>query len=151
MKGLPLAYHSDMQEDKEAFFDAADTLRGRSASSPPSSGPSGSAPTVSGCWPARASPRPPTSPATWSSVACPSAGRARGRRPGRAAWPSTAASRLEALPLEDLHALSPLFGPDFREAVSVEASLAARNVYGGTAPEAVAAALAEARGLLETP
>ena len=59
--------------------------------------------------------------------------------------------RLEALPLEDLRALSPLFGADFREAVSVEASLAARNVYGGTAPEAVARALAEARGLLEIP
>ncbi len=26
MKGLPLAYNKDMQEDKEAFFDAADTL-----------------------------------------------------------------------------------------------------------------------------
>jgi argininosuccinate lyase len=59
--------------------------------------------------------------------------------------------RLDALPLEDLQALSPLFGPDFREAVSVEASLAARNVYGGTAPEAVAHTLAEARRLLEIP
>jgi len=27
MKGLPLAYNKDMQEDKEAVFDAADTLR----------------------------------------------------------------------------------------------------------------------------
>ena len=27
MKGLPLAYNKDMQEDKEAFFDARDTLR----------------------------------------------------------------------------------------------------------------------------
>ncbi|MFO7941979.1 MAG: argininosuccinate lyase [Bacillota bacterium] len=27
MKGLPLAYNSDMQEDKEALFDASDTLR----------------------------------------------------------------------------------------------------------------------------
>lgn len=27
MKGLPLAYHSDMQEDKERVFDAADTLK----------------------------------------------------------------------------------------------------------------------------
>jgi argininosuccinate lyase len=27
MKGLPLAYHSDMQEDKEACFDAVDTLQ----------------------------------------------------------------------------------------------------------------------------
>ena len=26
MKGLPLAYNKDMQEDKEAFFDAYDTL-----------------------------------------------------------------------------------------------------------------------------
>ncbi len=26
MKGLPLAYNSDMQEDKEPFFDSADTL-----------------------------------------------------------------------------------------------------------------------------
>ena len=26
MKGLPLAYNKDMQEDKEAFFDARDTL-----------------------------------------------------------------------------------------------------------------------------
>ncbi len=28
MKGLPLAYNKDMQEDKEAFFDACDTLDG---------------------------------------------------------------------------------------------------------------------------
>jgi argininosuccinate lyase len=27
MKGLPLAYNKDMQEDKEAVFDAVDTLR----------------------------------------------------------------------------------------------------------------------------
>ena len=26
MKGLPLAYNKDMQEDKEAIFDAVDTL-----------------------------------------------------------------------------------------------------------------------------
>jgi argininosuccinate lyase len=57
--------------------------------------------------------------------------------------------RLEELPLPDLRVLSPLFGPDFRDAVSVEASLRARDVYGGTAPGAVAHALAEARALLE--
>ena len=28
LKGLPLAYNRDLQEDKEALFDAADTLRG---------------------------------------------------------------------------------------------------------------------------
>jgi len=58
---------------------------------------------------------------------------------------------LHELPLDELRALSPLFEPDFREAVSVEASLAARNVYGGTGPKAVLQELAEARALLETP
>ena len=28
LKGLPLAYNKDMQEDKEALFDAIDTLKG---------------------------------------------------------------------------------------------------------------------------
>ena len=41
--------------------------------------------------------------------------------------------------------------PDFRQAVTVEASLAARSVYGGTAPEAVQRALVEARALLAGP
>lgn len=27
MKGLPLAYNKDMQEDKEAIFDAIDTVK----------------------------------------------------------------------------------------------------------------------------
>ena len=57
--------------------------------------------------------------------------------------------RLQELPLEELRRLSPLFGPDFREAASVEASLAARHVYGGTAPKAVEQELLEARALLE--
>lgn len=28
LKGIPLAYNKDMQEDKEAFFDAVDTVKG---------------------------------------------------------------------------------------------------------------------------
>src|SRR3989338_8170436 len=43
MKGLPLAYNADMQEDKEPFFDSVDTLealraflrRGAPAGAPP--------------------------------------------------------------------------------------------------------------------
>jgi argininosuccinate lyase len=35
LKGLPLAYNSDMQEDKEALFDAVDTLTGVLAVLPP--------------------------------------------------------------------------------------------------------------------
>src|SRR5262249_4701488 len=35
MKGLPLAYNSDMQEDKEPFFDSVDTLMAITAVLPP--------------------------------------------------------------------------------------------------------------------
>jgi argininosuccinate lyase len=35
LKGLPLAYNSDMQEDKEALFDAVDTLTGMLSVLPP--------------------------------------------------------------------------------------------------------------------
>jgi argininosuccinate lyase len=150
MKGLPLAYHSDMQEDKEAFFDAADTLRGTLGILAPF---------------LRAlrfrTDRLRTLAGESFSTATDLAGylvqrglpfRDAHEVVGRAVRLALERGvRLEALPLEDVHTLSPLFGPDFREAVSVEASLAARNVYGGTAPEAVVRALAEARGLLEIP
>src|SRR5678816_2418794 len=35
MKGLPLAYNSDMQEDKEAWFDSVDTLEALLGVAPP--------------------------------------------------------------------------------------------------------------------
>jgi argininosuccinate lyase len=150
MKGLPLAYHSDMQEDKEAFFDAADTLRGALGVLAPF---------------VRAlqfhTERLRTLAGESFSTATDLAGylvqrglpfRDAHEVVGRAVRLALdRGERLETLPLEELRALSPLFGPDFREAVSVESSLAARNVYGGTAPEAVTRALAEARGLLELP
>ena len=150
MKGLPLAYHSDMQEDKEAFFDAADTLRGALGVLAPLvralqfhverlrtlAGESFSTATdLAGYLVQRGLPFRDAHEVVGRAV--------------RLALDR--GERLESLPLEALRALSPLFGPDFREAVSVEVSLAARNVYGGTAPEAVTRALAEARGLLELP
>ena len=66
MKGLPLAYAKDMQEDKEPVFDAADALSlslaaiGRHGARP-------ARPTRRGCarWPAPASPPRPTSPTGW--------------------------------------------------------------------------------------
>jgi argininosuccinate lyase len=56
---------------------------------------------------------------------------------------------LVTLPLESLQKLSPAFGADFAAALTLEASLARRNLPGGTAPEAVRAALAEFRARLE--
>jgi argininosuccinate lyase len=150
MKGLPLTYHSDMQEDKAAFFDAADTLRATLGILAPLlralrfhtdrlrtlAGESFSTATdLAGYLVQRGLPFRDAHEAVGRAV--------------RLALDRGV--RLDALPLEELRALSPLFGPDFREAVSVEASLAARSVYGGTAPEAVARALREARALLEVP
>ncbi len=56
---------------------------------------------------------------------------------------------LVTLPLESLQKLSPAFGAGFAAALTLEASLARRNLPGGTAPEAVRAALAEFRARLE--
>lgn len=48
-----------------------------------------------------------------------------------------------ALPLESLKKISPAFGADFLGSLSVAAALAAKKVPGGTAPEAVRAAIAD--------
>ena len=55
---------------------------------------------------------------------------------------------LEDLRLAELRRFSPLIDADVKEAISVDASLRARAVTGGTAPEAVRRALALARALL---
>src|SRR5207245_11531950 len=55
---------------------------------------------------------------------------------------------LEALPLEALRGFSPLIEAGVRGARTAEAALRARAVTGGTAPTAVAKALAEARALI---
>jgi argininosuccinate lyase len=56
---------------------------------------------------------------------------------------------LDALTLEELRAFSPLIDRDVHAALTVEASLAARDVVGGTAPAAVRRALADARRRLD--
>ena len=38
MKGLPLTYNSDMQEDKEALFDSVDTMQAVLGVLPPALG-----------------------------------------------------------------------------------------------------------------
>jgi argininosuccinate lyase len=55
---------------------------------------------------------------------------------------------LGALPLEELRGFSPLIGRDVYPALTVEASLRARAVIGGTAPDAVRRQLAQAKALL---
>ncbi len=150
MKGLPLAYHSDMQEDKEAFFDAADTVRACLGILGP----------FLGALTFRTDRLRTLAGASYTTATDLADYLVRKGLPFRQAHEVVGkavalairrGAALAELPLEELRALSPLFAPDFRDAVTVEASLAARAAYGGTAPAAVAQQLAEARALLESP
>ena len=149
MKGLPLAYHSDMQEDKEGFFDAADTVRAclgilapflralrfRSERLRALAGEGYSTATDLADYLVR------------KGLPFRLAHEAVGKAVALALQRGVA---LHELSVEELRRLSPLFEADFREAVSVETSLAARNVYGGTGPKAVQHELQEARALIES-
>jgi len=52
---------------------------------------------------------------------------------------------IDRLPLSELAAIDPAFGPGVIEIFDVQAALAKRNVYGGTAPEAVVVQLKNAK------
>ena len=144
LKGLPLAYNKDLQEDKEALFDAADTLQD--------------------CLEATARLLPTaTYNAERMRAAC-DAGYvtatdvadylARRGVPFREAhhvvgrligWCIAEQRPLTSLSLTEFQQFSDVFQDDILVAVTVEASVAARTSLGGTAPERVNAALKLAR------
>jgi len=57
---------------------------------------------------------------------------------------------LRDLPLADLQSLSPAFGEDFFESLSLSSVLAMHDVKGGTAPGQVRQAIAAARKTIES-
>ncbi len=144
LKGLPLAYNKDLQEDKEALFDAVDTL--------------------SDCVAAMARLLPAcrfhaermraacdAGFVTATDVADYLAGRdvpfrdahhVVGRLVG---WCIAEQRTLPSLTLDEFRTFSDVFEADILEAVTVEASVAARTSQGGTSPERVREALAAAR------
>ncbi|HLA12498.1 MAG TPA: argininosuccinate lyase [Pyrinomonadaceae bacterium] len=147
LKGLPLAYNKDMQEDKEAVFDAFDS--------------------------AVAALQTTQTVLRNSSLNEERAGRAaasgymnateladylvRKGMPFREAHQTVGRIVMKAieskvelheLPIDVLHGFSRLIDADVLTALSLESTLASKSQLGGTAPEAVAKALAEARGRL---
>jgi argininosuccinate lyase len=147
MKGLPLAYNSDMQEDKEALFDSVDTLLAILAVLPPmlasltfrtdrmraAAGDSFATATDLADYLVRKGlPFRQAHEVVGKVVR-----HALERRVG-----------LEQVPLDELRRFSDLIGSDVQQALTVEASLRARAVTGGTAPDAVRRALAQARELV---
>jgi argininosuccinate lyase len=55
---------------------------------------------------------------------------------------------LEQLTLQELQALSPVLGPDAYASLTLEGSVQSRKHVGGTAPEQVRLAIAQARARL---
>jgi argininosuccinate lyase len=147
MKGLPLAYNKDLQEDKEAVFDSADTVRACLAVTT----------TVlrniqlneqRGCEFASSGYLNATELADYL---------ARKGMPFRDAHETAGRVVLHAserrvelndLALVDLKAFSPLIEQDVFQSLSLEQTLASKAQTGGTAPERVAEALAAARARL---
>ena len=147
MKGQPLAYNKDNQEDKEPLFDTVDTVRDTLAIF---------ADLVAGIRvrpeAMRAALRQGYATATDLADYLVKKG-----LPFRDAHEAVALAvraaeakgcDLAELGLETLRGFSPLVGEDALEVLSVEGSLASRNHVGGTAPEQVRAAIAAARRAL---
>lgn len=148
MKGQPLAYNRDNQEDKETFFDALDQMRASVE--------------IMG----RMLPGLQTRPAVMRAQAERGFATAtdladylvRKGLPFRDAHAVVGRAvrlaqerniGLEALPLTDLQVLSPLIGREVYEVLVLEGSLAARDHLGGTAPRQVQAAILRARERLQ--
>jgi len=147
MKGLPLTYNSDMQEDKEPFFDSVDTLDAILGVLPP----------LLASLTFRTERMRAAAGEHYATATDLADYLVRKGLPFRQAHEVVgrvvrhaleAGQALDALSLETLRGFSPLIEADVREALTVEASLRARAVTGGTAPEAVRRALVQARALL---
>ena len=135
MKGLPLAYSKDMQEDKEQVFDAADALMlalaamtGMAADMAPQ------AERLRAAAGQRASRPRPISPTGWcAGSACRSARRT--TSPGRwSGWPRRRASTSPSSTSRRCRRCMPGITAEVFEVLGVENSVASRTSYGGTAP-----------------
>jgi argininosuccinate lyase len=144
IKGVPMTYGRDLQEDKEAVFDGVATAGGalRALTVAVASLELRSE---------RAAARAGAGYATATDLAD---HLVRQGVPFRSAYEAVkrlvsdcapAGRPLTALTLDELRRYDPHFGPDALAAVDVAAAVAARDVPGGTAPSRVARALAEAQ------
>ncbi|SMB90405.1 argininosuccinate lyase [Thermanaeromonas toyohensis ToBE] len=147
LKGLPLAYNKDLQEDKEGVFDTVDTLKGCLAALTP----------LLATAKFKTQRMRAAAEGGFSNATDVAEYLVRKGVPFREAHSIVGAlvlrclergCRLQDLSLEEFKAFSPLFSEDIYEQLSVEACLARRNLPGGPAPQAVKKALERAQGLL---
>ncbi len=148
MKGLPLAYSKDMQDDKPPVFEAAGLL-GLSIAAMTGMVSATEFRTDRMRQAAELGYATATDLADWLVREAGVPFREAHHITGAAV--KLAESRgiaLEALPLADLQAIDARIGEGVYQALSVEASVAARASHGGTAPEQVRRRIAEAREAL---
>ena len=148
MKGLPLAYSKDMQEDKEVTFLAADAIELSLAAA---------VGLVADFQPDRDAMRAAclkghltaTDLADWLVRALGLPFREAHHVTGTlVALADEKGARLDELTLEDLQSVHASITADVFDVLSVEASVASRQSFGGTAPDRVREAIAAARSQL---
>jgi argininosuccinate lyase len=147
MKGLPMTYNRDMQEDKIPIFDAADQLSGSLLM------------TSAVIESTRLNPARPAAAAEESWVVATDLAEALARAGtpfhqahqivGRFVLESVRAGKKPAdWTAEDMHRFAPEFTPDFAALLNPAEGMKSREIPGGTGTAAVAAALLHARQLL---
>lgn len=148
MKGLPLAYNKDMQEDKEAVFDAVDTLR--LCLTP-------LVPMLQTMTVLKENMRAAAAKGFINATDCADYLVAAKGVPFRDAYKITGTLvalciekglTLETLPLEEYRKVSDAFDEGVYQAINLEKCVNDRKVKGGPAPENVRAAAKEVRALL---
>ena len=149
MKGLPLAYNKDMQEDKEAVFDAVDTLK--LCLTP-------LIPMLETMTVLEGNMRNAAARGFINATDCADYLVAEKGLPFRDAYKITGelvalciekGLTLETLPLEEYQAICPAFDQGVYQAISLERCVAGRKVLGGPAPENVTAQAQRVLALLE--
>jgi argininosuccinate lyase len=136
MKGLPLAYNKDMQEDKEAIFDAVDNIKLCLTTF---------IPMLKTMSVYKDNMRNAAAKGFINATDCADYLVKKGM-PFRTAYKITGGlvalcisknTTLEQLPIEDYKAQSELFGEDVYRAISLDTCVKERKSYGGPAPESV--------------
>ena len=148
MKGQPLTYNKDNQEDKEPLFDSIDTvLQSVRAFADMTAAMQ---PNVENMRAAAAEGFATETDLADYLVTKGVPFRDAHEVVGKAVALCTREQRgLEDLSLEELQQMSPVISDDVHGVLSLEGSVASRNHLGGTAPEQVKSAIVRARGRLE--
>jgi argininosuccinate lyase len=145
LKGLPLAYAKDLQDDKPPLFDAHDLLELSLAAMAGMISDLEFVPERMRAA-AAAGHATATDLADWLVTEANVPFREAHHIAGRAVAAAEAAGKaLDELSLDELRGIDPRIGEDALQRLSVEASVAARQSAGGTAPERVREAIAAAR------